>query len=1100
MSEEAFAVDDELMQGFITESREHLATIEADLLEIEQAGDNADAELVNKVFRAAHSIKGCSGFLGLNKVKELAHKAETVLDMLRSHKIRPNAEITNVLLAAFDKLRDMVNSPATSEEADTTLELQGLVELATSYLPPAEKPSVTAPVEVEGPQGSPMQLWQTDLERAKRAGCCVYLLEYDLIHDVERQGKSLLQLFHQLEASGEILDVVFDFAAVGGLEETIGKRLPLAIIFAALTLPAAVGALTGLPASQIKVVYDASAGETSSVPASQIPAPQIRDSAAGPTEQAAGSLTTPGTSLAQEAPVQPTIALPPAAAQRAPANGAALTKTSHPESRSATQPAVSTVSPVEDTLRVNVGLLDTLMNLAGELVLSRNQFQAAIVQNNHRMLNSAGQRLSQVTSEIQDAIMRTRLQPIENVFSKLPRVVRDLSNSLGKEVKLDIRGKEVALDRSLVEGLSDPLTHMVRNAIDHGIESPAERRRAGKDHAGALRVEARHEAGQVVIEIADDGKGIDGQRVSQAALAKGLITAEQLKGMSAEEQMSLILRPGLSTAEKVSDVSGRGVGMDVVKTNLDRLGGQLDINSTPGQGSLFRIKLPLTLTIIPALIVSAEGERFAIPQINVEELLRVRPEETKSRIEVIGETEVLQLRDRILPLLRLDEFLGVLPTYIAAGDNQREIDRRCKLADRRSPHYTEDGEPAIDMSAMRPGATIPRRSAGRRRALRGALEIAVVTTGMFQYALVVGAFHNTEEIVVKPLGHHLKESREYAGATILGDGAVALILDAAGLAAKAELTSVSATAQRAKEQEERAKGDAEADQNSRSLLLFRNAPEEHCAIPLGAVRRIERIKPEQVEMAGGRRTMKYREQSLPLVTLADTAQMTSIAGTKDLAVIVSNIYGREVGLLGAMPVDVAEDSAAIDSCTHRQKGIAGSAIIRGQTTLIADLVELVDAVYPEWGRKTSGEHFTNESSDLDKATILLAEDSDFFRTQLRRFLEDDGYSVLDAADGAIAWNLLQQHPEKVNLVVTDIEMPNMNGLDLTRHIRSDGRVSHLPVIALSSLASDEDMAQGRNAGVDDYQIKLDRDALMGRVHSLLAATPQSSGMAVATAY
>ena len=1086
MSDEGFAVDDEILQGFITESREHLATIEADLLAIEQAGEAADPELVNKVFRAAHSIKGCSGFLGLNKVKELAHKAETVLDMLRSHKIRPNAEVTNVLLAAFDKLRDMVNSPLTSEAADTMLEVQGLVELATSYLPQTEKATVTTSVEVATPQGSPLALPQVDLDRAKRSGCCVYALEYDLIHDVERQGKNVLQLFHQLEDCGEILDVALDFNLVGDLDAAIGSRLPLAIIFATLTLPPAIGGLTGLPAKQIKVIFDASIGATKNVasaleappieclaPKAEQPVPPAVDAVPQPTP--VSSPDAPGTPLAEVHP-------PASAASAAPV---------HP-----THPANSAPSVAEDTLRVNVGLLDTLMNLAGELVLSRNQFQAAIVQNNHRLLTSAGQRLSQVTSEIQDAIMRTRLQLIENVFSKLPRVVRDLSNSLGKEVKLDLRGKDVALDRSLVEGLSDPLTHMVRNAIDHGIESPAERKRTGKDRTGTLRVEARHEAGQVIIEIADDGKGIDGKRVAQAALAKGLITAEQLKGMSAQEQIALILLPGLSTAEKVSEVSGRGVGMDVVKTNLDRLGGQLDINSTPGLGSQFRIKLPLTLTIIPALIVSAEGERFAIPQINVEELLRVRPEETKSRIEVVGETEVLLLRDRILPLLRLDEFLGVISTY-AANDDQRQFDRRLALADRRSPHYTEDGEPVIHVDEPRPGPTIPRRSDGRRGNLRGALEIAVITTGMFQYALVVQAFHNTEEIVVKPLGHHLKESREYAGATILGDGAVALILDAAGLAAKAELTSAAAT-QRAKEQEQADQEQSDADRNGHSLLLFRNAPEEHCAIPLGAVRRIERIKPEQVETAGGRRTMKYRDQSLPLVTLADTAHVQPISGARDLAVIVSNIYGREVGLLGAMPVDVAEGSAAIDGSTHRQKGIAGSAILGGHTTLIADLVELVDAVYPEWGSKANSQRLVPRAG-AEQATILLAEDSDFFRSQLRRFLEADGYAVLDAADGAIAWDMLEKNPDKVQLVVTDIEMPNMNGLDLTRHIRADNRVSRLPVIALSSLASDEDMAQGRSAGVDDYQIKLDRDALMGRVHSLLAAAPQNQPMAVAGA-
>lgn len=1077
MSDEAFALDDELLQGFISESREHLATIEADLLAIEQAGDAVDAELVNKVFRAAHSIKGCSGFLGLNQVKELAHKAETVLDMLRSHKIRPNAEVTNILLAAFDKLHAMIESPATSETADIALEVQGLVELASSYLPQPAKAALTETVRLSSPETAPVTVAQLDFERAQRAGCCVYSLECDLIHDIERQGKNAFQLFNELEAGGEILDVMLDFASLGGLEDALGKCLQLSIVFATQALPAAIGKLAGIPQERIKLLYFDSSSGNSVAPA---------------TEMASRPLEPPVVSLPTPEPVQPVAqAVAPEnhfPQPSAPAPAATVPAT---ESRPALAPGASQ-PVVEDTLRVNVGLLDTLMNLAGELVLSRNQFQAAILHNNHRMLNSAGQRLSQITSEIQDAIMRTRLQPIENVFGKLPRVVRDLSNSLGKEVKLDIRGKEVALDRSLVEGLSDPLTHMVRNAIDHGIEFPANRVQAGKERTGTLRVEARHEAGQVVIEIADDGKGIDSQRVSQAALAKGLITAEQLKAMTVQVQLALILLPGLSTAEKVSDVSGRGVGMDVVKTNLDRLGGQVEINSTTGRGSLFRIKLPLTLTIIPALIVSAEGERFAIPQTNVEELLRIRAEETKRRIEVVGGTEVLLLRDRILPLLRLDDFLGVLPTYCDPQTEHAELDRRVQVADRRSPRYSADGEPELKNGTPRQGPPVARRSDGRRNSLSGTLEIAVITTGRFQYGLVVQAFHNTEEIVVKPLGRHLKESREYAGATILGDGAVALILDAAGLAAKAELTHAAAT-QRAKDQEEKSE-DSESQENSHSLLLFRNGPEEHCAIPLGAVRRIERIKPDQVEMAGGRRTMKYREQSLPLVTLADTAHVDPISGARDLAVIVSNIYGREVGLLGAMPVDVADASSDIDNTTHRQSGIAGSSIIRGRTTLIADLAELVDAVYPEWSSAKSGD--SPGSAVAGKGTILLAEDSDFFRSQLKRFLEGDGYSVLDAADGELAWALLQQNLEKVQLLVTDVEMPNLTGLDPTRRIRSDSRVSKLPIIAVTSLASDEDLAEGKSAGVDDYQIKLDRDNLMARVHSLLAAQPQNNPTAV----
>ena len=427
MSEESFALDDELLQGFITESREHLATIETDLLAIEEAGEDADAELVNKVFRAAHSIKGCSGFLGLNKVKELAHKAETVLDMLRSHKIHSNAEVTNVLLAAFDKLRDMVNTPLASESADTTLEVQGLIELASSLLPQAEKATVTTPVEVVTPQGSPVELSQIDLERgpALRLLCLRAGIRLDSRH--RTPGRNVLQLFHQLEDCGEILDAALDFTAVGGLDAAIAIACRWPSSLPTLTVPTAIIGLTGLPAVQIRVLFDFGSGEAQNVSAA-VKVPRIE-----PPAPKAESPVVPPASAVNSSPAEvhsPAPSASAAAAESAPRIRRALRR-----------PAA------EDTLRVNVALLDTLMNLAGELVLSRNQFQAAIVQSNHRLLTSAGQRLSQVTSEIQDAIMRTRLQSIENVFSKLPRVVRDLSNSLGKEVKLDIRGKEVALDR-----------------------------------------------------------------------------------------------------------------------------------------------------------------------------------------------------------------------------------------------------------------------------------------------------------------------------------------------------------------------------------------------------------------------------------------------------------------------------------------------------------------------------------------------------------------------------------------------------------------------------------------------------------------------------
>ena len=554
--------------------------------------------------------------------------------------------------------------------------------------------------------------------------------------------------------------------------------------------------------------------------------------------------------------------------------------------------------------------------------------------------------------------------------------------------------------------------------------------------------------------------------------------------MNADDRAALILLPGLSTAEKVTQVSGRGVGMDVVKTNLDRLGGQIEIRSKRGEGTLFRIKLPLTLTIIPALIVSVGHERFAIPQINVEELLRIRGEERQRRIEVIGGTNVLVLRECILPLIRLDEFLGAGGLYRDTNKVER-ADRRQNLADRRSPRHPLEITGELEQTVPVEPAD-RREKRGRRRNAASALEIAVVTTGTFRYGLIVESFHNTEEIVVKPLGRDLKESREYAGATILGDGAVALILDAAGLAAKAEISSVSASP-RAKEHAQQAEDDGKSDQTAHSLLLFRNRPDEHCAVPLEIVRRIERIKGLQIETKGGRRTLKYRDRSLPLVTLADAASVGPIDNSSELAVIVSSLYGHEVGLLVAMPVDVCETDANIDTNTHRQPGISGSSILRNETTLLVDLMELVNAAYPEW-RGSSASAPQSKSAGGSASTVLLAEDSDFFRAQVKRFLEGDGYQVIDAPDGEAAWTLLLENLNQVRVLVTDIEMPRLSGLELSARIRADERTRKLPIIAVSSLAGDEDVSRAKAAGVDEYQVKLDRDSLLSQVSRILAGS------------
>ena len=588
-------MDDALLIEFVNECREHLATIETDLLTLEEGGARVDEDLVNKVFRAAHSIKGGSAFFGLNKVKELAHKAETVLDMLRAGKMIPNAEITNVLLAAFDQLREMINNSGAHEQADISELVVALSGLAASYLPPEQKAALTHQVELHAPgEAQPtLSLPQVDFERVQRSGHFIYRVNLDLIHDLERKGKNVLSVFRDVWETGEILDCVINYEAVGALEGPVGNQLPLRLVFTNVIRPDDIGMIIDVAREKFTVLFDPSQAAPSAAPA--------------PAESRFVAPPPPRAATPEPAPTA--LAVPPLPSPLVRAEAAPLAE-------------VPTPAPVADsTLRVNVDLLEALMNLAGELVLSRNQLRAAIAQDDARSLSLADQRINQVTSELQDTIMQTRLQPIGTVFGKFPRVVRDLSNTLHKDVQLDLRGRDVALDKSLVEGLSDPLTHMVRNAVDHGLETPAERVRAGKKGQGTIRLEARHEAGQVVLELSDDGKGIDPAKIVKSALAKGLITPEKLAGLSEQEILALIFLPGLSTAEKVTDVSGRGVGMDVVKTNLDRLGGKLEIHSVIGQGTLFRIKLPLTLAIIPSLIVSVDRERFAIPRAEIEQKL-----------------------------------------------------------------------------------------------------------------------------------------------------------------------------------------------------------------------------------------------------------------------------------------------------------------------------------------------------------------------------------------------------------------------------------------------------------------------------------------------
>ncbi|NOY43769.1 MAG: hybrid sensor histidine kinase/response regulator [Planctomycetes bacterium] len=703
----------------------------------------------------------------------------------------------------------------------------------------------------------------------------------------------------------------------------------------------------------------------------------------------------------------------------------------------------------EANIRVAVSVLDKLMNLAGELVLSRNQLMQAITSPDQSGLDAIASRIDQVTSEVQESIMQTRMQPIGSVFGKFPRIVRDLSSKLGKQCNLNIEGKEVEVDKTIIEAIGDPLTHLVRNSIDHGIEDPADRQRANKPVCGTMNLRAFYQAGKVRIEIQDDGAGINPNKLKEKAVAKGVITSEQAEQMGDREALRLIFHPGFSMAAKVTDVSGRGVGMDVVRTNISKLGGTVDVESVVGEGTNIVITLPLTLAIIPSLIVQSKNDRFAIPQVNIAELVRLRPAEIESRVGRIKDSEVLRLRGDLVPLIRLEEVLGVTPLQETSEEEEKK----------------------------------PKQNTSN------ATNILVLDTGQQHFGIVVDALHDSEEIVVKPLGRHLKDCPCLSGATILGDGHVALILDVAGIAAHQQIGCIEEAANELND-----KAAATNDDDSQYMLLFSNHESEHFAVSMDVVSRIDRIHAEQIDSLGGQELLQYRNTTMSLLRLEDHINAKAPASTERLYVVVFEVGGKEIGLVTSCLEDIRDVSTKIDTETFSERGVLGSMVLGEQTTRLIDLFDVAELAHPEW---FADREAVVEENDLPPL-ILLAEDSGFFRKQVTAMFKERGYRVVDCEDGQIAWETLQTDQYEFDLVVTDIEMPNMDGFELAGRIKQSAEWRHLPVIALTSLAGAADMQRGIEVGIDDYQIKMDRDKLLNSLHNFTGTKAGNNTRALQT--
>ncbi|WP_242624828.1 chemotaxis protein CheA [Krasilnikovia cinnamomea] len=766
------------------ESHENLDQIDRDLVALEQ--NPGSRELIARIFRAIHTIKGTSGFLAFTRLETLAHAGESLLSRLRDGVQPVTPETITTLLATIDGVRSLL-AAIEHRGSEGDINVDGIIA------------SVHAQMQSEAPA----------LEAAPAAPAA------------------------EAEAPAEVPVPLAETPARPAPEPVEGQRRPLG-----------------------EMLVESGATSPSDVSSAL-------------QQQLEGDERKLGTILLEEG-------------KAAPAAVSEALQTQAPKR-----------SVADSAIRVDVDLLDNLMNMVGELVLARNQLVRGVMELGDSGLVRSAQRLGMITSELQEGIMKTRMQPIEHIWSKLPRVVRDLSTGLGKQVQLVMEGKETELDRSLLEAVKDPLTHLVRNAVDHGIEEADVRVANGKSPEGTLALRAYHEGGHVAVEVADDGAGLNVERIAQKAVENGLIRADQVATMDKREIMALVFQPGFSTAQKVTNVSGRGVGMDVVKTNIERIGGAVSVDSTPGQGTVWRLTIPLTLAIIQALTVDCGDQRYVVPQVAVLELVFIDGNSTK--IEYASGAPVYRLRGKLLPLVRLDRALG-----FDVGSDQ--------------------------------GVYIMVLQADGRR-----------------FGLVVDRVLNTEEVVVKALNSRLKDIGLYAGATILGDGKVGLILDISSLARRSHL---GADAER-----ENIVGASRAvgtgDRGER--LLITAVGERRVAIPLDTVTRLEEFPRDRIEQAGSREVVQYRGQILPLVRLSQLLGAYSEEPEGDTVPVVVYSEGpRSVALVVDRIVDIAENETTARRDAE-EDGLVGTAVIQQRVTELLDVRRAILAADPNFYRDTTDE-------------------------------------------------------------------------------------------------------------------------------------------------
>ncbi|MEW6601551.1 MAG: chemotaxis protein CheW [Nitrospirota bacterium] len=1063
---EEFSIDampDEIVVDFLTETKEGLDGIEGDFITLEE--NPGDVELLNNIFRIFHSMKGASSFIGFHNLENVSHKTEDVLNKLRKSELSLTSEIMDTLLNAVDTIK-LILKDIEENRKDTAVDSSGIIAKLMTVAGGAPMVAGKSPVN----DGSGTAKRESGKEKESVKNCIgnqtneadpveimTEMISPNIIDDfLEEANEGLRKLevsFVALEQGPQNTELMNDifrvvhsikgsaaligFRNLEGLahkaEDVLNQLRKGEMHFNSSVMDALLKSVdiiktllknieknkkdTAVNTEEIKKVLECVAAGSVQGEAEKCAMKNDEPPVSGNNKEACPG---DGKIASQTARNNAVVSLQPAPETLAPRSGTIKNDNSK-----------SLVSPSKEeirSVRISVEKLDYLFNLIGELVLSRNRNIQL-----HRVLSKkypdedtitfdlteAGSYLNQLTSEIQWAVMKTRMLPVSSVFSKFRRVVRDIAKNLGKEIDLQMSGEDTEIDKNIIEGIGDPLTHLIRNSADHGIEMPDERESVGKPREGCIKLNAYYEENSVIISIRDDGKGINVNAVKRKAIEKGLITEAEEGSLSKQALLNLIFAPGLSTAQKVSAVSGRGVGMDVVKTNIEKLRGQIFIDSDVGLGTEIKMKIPLTLAILDTLIVKIRDQRYAVSLSNVVETHRVE----YGQIETVRGSMVFRMRNELLPLVLLSDVFNIPYKY----NNSSEV------------------------------------------------TIIVLKQGLMRMGLVVDKTAGQEEVVIKPLDclEGLTEPEGISGATVLGDGSITFILDVDSL-----MKTAKATETRLSSNDPNDNDIILWDTGSINVVLVDNLGKEQYAIPAKNIREIELIHKTDIEEIGGRLMIRHRGTITPLTTMsALTGVSTQREFEKYYMVILTDptsINRKEAGLLvGRMLGIKTIESSSINTEGNQFKCVTGSTIFSGRITLLLNIEDVMTSAFSEKSVSLKSGSLASFDPSISSACVLVVDDVKTHRTILEDVVKEAGYRAVCAEDGLDALNKLN---DNIRLVLTDLEMPNMNGYELTREVKK--RCPGIPVIMVTSLAGEEDMAKGLDAGVDKYMVKWNKDAML----------------------